>query len=217
MKKHQSGFTLVEIAIVLVIIGLLLGGVLKGQSMIESAKVKALANEMKAVQAAYYAYEDKFKAIPGDDAKSTTHLGATVNGVAIVDPTPATAGDSLINTGTWVGAAVPVATNENALFWMHTRAAGLMTGDAGSGVAVNSAGGALGIGSTAIVTGLSGSTFVCTGGIDGKLALQLDTAMDDGKPNGGAIQATAGTAIVAAAAAATSYAAGTAYTVCMGI
>ena len=40
MNKQQSGFTLVEIAIVLVIIGLLLGGVLKGQELINSAKVK---------------------------------------------------------------------------------------------------------------------------------------------------------------------------------
>ena len=42
MRNKQSGFTLVEIAIVLVIIGLLLGGVLKGQELINSAKVKNL-------------------------------------------------------------------------------------------------------------------------------------------------------------------------------
>jgi len=44
MKRNQSGFTLIEIAIVLVIIGLLLGGVLKGQELINSAKVKNLAS-----------------------------------------------------------------------------------------------------------------------------------------------------------------------------
>ena len=42
-KKNQNGFTLVEIAIVLVIIGLLVGGVLKGQAMIQNAKVKRVA------------------------------------------------------------------------------------------------------------------------------------------------------------------------------
>ncbi len=47
MKSQQSGFTLVEIAIVLVIIGLLLGGILKGQELINSAKVKNLANDIK--------------------------------------------------------------------------------------------------------------------------------------------------------------------------
>ena len=44
MRSQQSGFTLVEIAIVLVIIGLLLGGILKGQELINSARVKNLAN-----------------------------------------------------------------------------------------------------------------------------------------------------------------------------
>ena len=44
MKRNQSGFTLIEIAIVLVIIGLLLGGVLKGQELINSSKVKNLAD-----------------------------------------------------------------------------------------------------------------------------------------------------------------------------
>ena len=45
MKNKQGGFTLVEIAIVLVIIGLLLGGVLKGQELINSAKVKNMASQ----------------------------------------------------------------------------------------------------------------------------------------------------------------------------
>jgi prepilin-type N-terminal cleavage/methylation domain-containing protein len=215
MKKAQSGFTLVEIAIVLVIIGLLLGGVLKGQAMIESAKVKALANEMKAVQTAYYTYQDKFRAVPGDDALATTHLGATVQGVTILNPTgPA---NGLIDTGTWIGAATPVAGNESALFWMHTRAAGLMTGSAASGVATNSGGGALGITRTSAITTatMTGSQFVCSGGIDGTLAAQLDTVLDGGAPNTGSVQATAGAAITTAAAAATTYTAGTVYTVCM--
>lgn len=214
MKKYQSGFTLVEIAIVLVIIGLLLGGVLKGQAMIDSAKVKALANDMKAVQTAYYGYQDKFRAVPGDDAAAITHLGTTVNNITIVN---ATASNGLINTGTWIGDATPVAGNESALFWMHTRAAGLMTGNAGSGEATNSVGGKLGITSTSAITTttLTGTKFVCSGAIDGTLALQLDTMLDDGAPNTGSVQATAGAAVVTAAAAATTYAASTAYTVCM--
>lgn len=214
MKKYQSGFTLVEIAIVLVIIGLLLGGVLKGQALIDSAKVKALANDMKAVQTAYYGYQDKFRAVPGDDAAAITHLGTTVNNITIVN---ATASNGLINTGTWIGDATPVASNESALFWMHTRAAGLMTGNAGSGEATNSVGGKLGITSTSAITTttLTGTKFVCSGAIDGTLALQLDTMLDDGAPNTGSVQATAGAAVVTAAAAATTYAASTAYTVCM--
>src|SRR6266567_1473852 len=66
-RSAQTGFTLVEIAIVLVIIGLLLGGILKGQEMINSAKVKNLANDFRVIPTYIYAYQDKFKALPGDD------------------------------------------------------------------------------------------------------------------------------------------------------
>ena len=66
MKKTQ-GFTLVEIAIVLVIIGLLLGGILKGQEMITQAKIKNLIADYSGVSAAYHGYQDRYRAIPGDD------------------------------------------------------------------------------------------------------------------------------------------------------
>ncbi|MEP7070452.1 MAG: prepilin-type N-terminal cleavage/methylation domain-containing protein, partial [Usitatibacter sp.] len=59
MRSQQSGFTLVEIAIVLVIIGLLLGGILKGQELINSAKVKNLANDFRVIPTYIYAYQDK--------------------------------------------------------------------------------------------------------------------------------------------------------------
>ena len=59
MKSNQGGFTLVEIAIVLVIIGLLLGGVLKGQELINSAKVKNLANDFRSVPTMVFAYQDR--------------------------------------------------------------------------------------------------------------------------------------------------------------
>ncbi|MBV5337209.1 MAG: prepilin-type N-terminal cleavage/methylation domain-containing protein, partial [Deltaproteobacteria bacterium] len=103
MKKQQSGFTLVEIAIVLVIIGLLLGGVLKGQELINSAKVKNFATDFRNIPLFIYGYQDKYRAIPGDDtAVATTHLGAAVGGVAVVAATtPAgTLGNGTLN-GAW--------------------------------------------------------------------------------------------------------------------
>ena len=69
--KAQRGFTLVEIAIVLVIIGLLLGGILKGQEMITQAKIKNVMADYSGISAAYHGYQDRYRAIPGDD------LGAT--------------------------------------------------------------------------------------------------------------------------------------------
>src|SRR4029078_610773 len=120
MRSQQSGFTLVEIAIVLVIIGLLLGGILKGQELINSAKVKNLANDFRVIPTYIYAYQDKFKALPGDDTAVTTH--ATGSTLA---PTPAgTQGNGVIN-GNWNSVTN---TDESRLFWQHVRLANLAAG-----------------------------------------------------------------------------------------
>ena len=75
--RRQSGFTLIEIAIVLVIIGLLLGGILKGQELINSARVKNLAADFRNIPVFIYGYQDKFKALPGDDIAASTHMTGT--------------------------------------------------------------------------------------------------------------------------------------------
>ena len=73
--KNQKGFTLVEIAIVLVIIGLLLGGVLKGQELISNAKIKSTQQNIQELSAALYAYKDKTGYLPGDDPTATNNPG----------------------------------------------------------------------------------------------------------------------------------------------
>jgi prepilin-type N-terminal cleavage/methylation domain-containing protein len=78
--NNQKGFTLVEIAIVMVIIGLLLGGVLKGQQMIANAKIKSLVNHAQGLSAAIYSYQDRYKALPGDDPRATTNLPGASGG-----------------------------------------------------------------------------------------------------------------------------------------
>ena len=62
--RKQRGFTLIEIAIVLVIIGLLLGGVLKGQELITSARVRNLISTQDGVKAAYFGFLDRYRALP---------------------------------------------------------------------------------------------------------------------------------------------------------
>src|SRR6476619_4397993 len=110
-RSKQTGFTLVEIAIVLVIIGLLLGGILKGQELLNSAKVKNLANDFRTIPTYIYGYQDKFKALPGDDAAATAH----VNGAANATTPAGTIGNGLIN-GAWNSTT---ASDESYLFWQH--------------------------------------------------------------------------------------------------
>jgi len=76
MKTQQKGFTLVEIAIVLVIIGLLLGGILKGQEMITQAKIKNIISDFSGISAAFHGYQDRYRALPGDDAGAAARWAA---------------------------------------------------------------------------------------------------------------------------------------------
>lgn len=72
--RKQHGFTLIEIAIVLVIIGLLLGGVLKGQELITSARVRNLISQQDGTKAAYFGFLDRYRALPGDYSQATTNI-----------------------------------------------------------------------------------------------------------------------------------------------
>ena len=215
MKSQQSGFTLVEIAIVLVIIGLLLGGILKGQELINSAKVKNLANDFRVVPTYIYAYQDKFKALPGDDPQVVAHVtGSTLA------TTPATSqGNGVIN-GNWNSTT---ATDESVLFWQHVRLANLAAGPTVTTDAdyypKNAVGGRLGITSatsTQTVGGLTGTYLVCSGGVLGRFAKQLDIQMDDGNTATGSMRVVPdGTATAGTAAATTAVNDADNYQVCM--
>ena len=65
-NRFVRGVTLVEIAIVLVIIGLLLGGILKGQELINNARVRAIADRQAGLKVAWYAFLDRYQGLPGD-------------------------------------------------------------------------------------------------------------------------------------------------------
>jgi prepilin-type N-terminal cleavage/methylation domain-containing protein len=213
MKSQQSGFTLVEIAIVLVIIGLLLGGILKGQELINSAKVKNLANDFRVIPTYIYAYQDKFKSLPGDDPAADTHLpgGAAAdkgNGNGVID-------------GAWNSATN---TDESYRFWRHVRLSNLAAGPTDVAdpeyVPKNAVSGILGVSSTTgpqiHITGMTGTYQVCSKGILGKFAKQLDIQMDDGNTATGSMRAVLDTAGVGTAAVATgAIDEALPYTVCM--
>src|SRR5436189_624209 len=105
MTKRQQGFTLVEIAIVLVIIGLLLGGILKGQEMITQAKIKNVIADFSGVSAAYHGYQDRYRAIPGDDPNAGTRWTTAPpafpgSGNGVVEGTYNTACPTVVAAGT---------------------------------------------------------------------------------------------------------------------
>ena len=78
--KSNRGFTLVEIAIVLVIIGLLLGGILKGQELINNAKVRAIADRQNSLKVAWFSFIDRFSALPGDYVQAADYITGVGNG-----------------------------------------------------------------------------------------------------------------------------------------
>jgi len=80
-SKHMRGFTLVEIAIVLVIVGLMLAGVFKGQALIDSARVSSMASEVNGIRSAWYSFQDRYRALPGDFQSAGTQIdSAAVSG-----------------------------------------------------------------------------------------------------------------------------------------
>jgi len=235
MKNKQSGFTLIEIAIVLVIIGLLLGGVLKGQELINSAKVKNLATDFKNIPVYIYGYQDKFRALPGDDAQASSHVSGATNASkpttcnnAVAPASGNCLGNGLID-GLWTSTTL---TDEVQLFWQHVRLAGLAPGPT-AGVAdyrpTNASGGVIGIqsGSSQATyfpimdsssNPIRGTYIVCSDGILGKFAKQLDIQMDDGATDTGSMMAiTSGSAFGSKAVAFAAIDDAGTYTVCMGI
>ncbi len=198
-RSRQSGFTLVEIAIVLVIIGLLLGGVLKGQEMIENAKIKNLANDMKGVAAAYYAYQDRYKAVPGDDNAAATRFVGAVNG----------GGNGTI-TGLFDAVAAPALAAESNNFWQHTRMAGFLSGTATAASALpptHSLGGVLGVQASVAAASTYGIVGVvtCAGAVPWKIAQAIDILLDDGNSATGNVRAGAAGAVATVVATAAVY------------
>jgi prepilin-type N-terminal cleavage/methylation domain-containing protein len=189
IKRRQSGFTLIEIAIVLVIIGLLLGGILKGQELITQGRIRNVANDFQSMTAAINLYQDRYRALPGDDVGAAARWTITA-------PTPSsgTLGDGLIagnyNTAT--------AADESRQFWLHLRRAGLVGGAVDDDTTPpNAASG---------ITGVQNGAFsipgivICSNNLPAKIAQAVDTQFDDGVATTGTVRAGTGTATTTAAA-----------------
>lgn len=205
-SRKQSGFTLVEIAIVLVIIGLLLGGILKGQQLINSARVRNMADQNSGVQAAYFGFIDRFRQIPGDmpGAAACAAIGSVVNGC----PGAGVGGDQNGRIDDW---------DEAGAVWNHLSASGFLNGSF-TGAGITSAATYLaGVLATPVAvpanafqqvimlaytddyeagTGTASVrlAFAFGGGIQPSMLRELDVKLDDGSPVTGVMRPTVSTA-----------------------
>ncbi len=172
--KRNGGFTLVEIAIVLVIIGLLLGGILKGQELVTNAKIKRMVNDINGITAAIYSYQDRYSALPGDDNSAAARwsglCGGNGNGNGVIE-------------GTWYSSS---GSDESRKIWGQLRAAGLINGAKNNcKQPLHAFGGRIGIEDS--YGGLYG-TVICMEDVEGKIGEILDRQLDDGIINTGNVR-----------------------------
>ena len=191
-RRLHSGFTLVEVAIVLIIIGLLLGGILKGIEMINSAKVRRLAELSTSVHSAYAAFTDRYRRVPGDwnAAAASLAIGAAVTG----------GGNNNGRIDNPPGFAVWM--ESNALWEQLAKAdfisgrylgSGFVEPDTGNALApLNPFGRVMLVGRTADIEGAASARLhVMLGrGIPVAIAREFDVKLDDSVPDKGSIRAT---------------------------
>ncbi len=125
VSAAQQGFTLVEMAIVLVIVGLLVGGILKGQEIVNNGRVKVQVAQIDAVKAAVQTFWDKFSFYPGDDPQASLQLG--------IDKSFNGDGNGIVATNTATPSADPDSTGEAAstepnAVWYELQSANLLSG-----------------------------------------------------------------------------------------
>ncbi|KUJ72907.1 prepilin-type N-terminal cleavage/methylation domain-containing protein [Thiomicrospira sp. WB1] len=174
MLKPAKGFTLIEISLVLVIIGLLLGGVLKGSEMIENAKINRVMSDQEEIRAILYAFQDRHNALPGDFANADEVLelnGANGNGDNVID-------------GAWNSTDNGV---ESRQMWLHLRASGFISGNTTTSTQPqNSFDGIMGVETDGF--GMLGHV-ICMSNIPRDVAIGLDSKHDNGRTQDGRIRA----------------------------
>jgi prepilin-type N-terminal cleavage/methylation domain-containing protein len=179
-RRQNQGFTLVEIAIVLVIIGLILGGILNAQSVIRNAQTKDSIKALTDMAAAARQFNDRYGMWPGDYSNAIASLGALTcaggNGN----------GNGQVNTN-----AESICASEMLI------RAGMIKGTAGSPVLLRGSTFSV-TGATAARTGVAAADIptnwvnvVRVQVIDCDIAVQMDRALDDGNTNTGNFRTTA--------------------------
>lgn len=123
----NKAFSLVELSIVLVILGLLTGGILAGQNLIRAAELRSVATEMQTYQTAAMTFRDKYLSIPGDIKNASDFWGYPGNNSANCPATAGTGTQTCNGNGDGILSVAPAANQygEKFLFWQHLANAGV--------------------------------------------------------------------------------------------
>lgn len=210
-RQSEQGFTLVELAIVMVIIGLLIGGILKGQELIANAKIGATVSQIKGLDAALNTFQDKYNGLAGDILSPDTRLPGC-------DAAPCNDAGNGDGRYTNVAGAAPATTDEGVVAFAQMSAADLISGvnttttettptfggylpavKAGGGMWLGSSsntgtatGGFTGLSANrpyAALNGTNAAVSDSSGAMTPTVAAQIDRKLDDGAPGAGSLRA----------------------------
>ena len=123
--ESEKGFTLVELAVVMIIIGLLIGGVLKGQELITNAQISSTVTQIRGIDTAAVTFRDMYNSLPGTIRSPATRLPNCDTNTACV-PSGGTAANGRLDTG--FNADPAAGTDETAAFFLHMAKADLLGG-----------------------------------------------------------------------------------------
>jgi prepilin-type N-terminal cleavage/methylation domain-containing protein len=160
LMKHSSGFTLLELSVVLTIIALIAGGIMTGQNLVRQSELRSLTNDMQRYHAAFVAFRDQYDALPGDFSSATSFWGPAAGGCA-VPMTALSSGTTTCdgNGDGFIGSlASPGTRHEWFRAWQHLANAKLIEGSY-TGTSASAASADTVVGVNVPETGISGVGF----------------------------------------------------------